>query len=49
LAGLMLNPLRKVFKPIGNVDYTPFIAILILVFIQSFVVQTLIDIGSRLR
>ena len=49
LAGLMLNPLRKVFKPIGNVDYTPFIAILILVFIQSFVVQTLIDIGSMLR
>ncbi len=49
LAGLMLNPLRKVFKPIGNVDYTPFIAILILVFINSFVVQTLFDIGARLR
>ncbi|HNR63775.1 MAG TPA: YggT family protein [Thermotogota bacterium] len=49
LAGLMLNPLRKVFKPIGNVDYTPFIAILILVFVNSFVVQTLFDIGARLR
>ena len=49
LAGLMLNPLRKVFKPIGNVDYTPFIAILILVFVNSFVVQTLFDIGTRLR
>ena len=49
LAGLMLNPLRKVFKPIGNVDYTPFIAILILVFVNSFVVQTLFDIGTLLR
>jgi YggT family protein len=49
LAGLMLNPLRKVFKPIGRVDYTPFIAIIILVFINSFVVQTLYDLGTRLR
>lgn len=49
LANFTLNPLRKVFKPVGRVDYTPFLAVLFLVFINSFVVQTLLDLGMRLR
>jgi len=49
LSGLMLNPLRKFIKPIGNVDLTPFIAILILIFVNSFLVQSLFDLGRTLR
>lgn len=49
LANLLLNPLRKVIKPIGRIDFTPYIAILILMFLDAFLIQTLFDIGIRLR
>ncbi len=49
LANLVLNPLRRLIKPIGQIDFTPYIAILIIIFLNSFLVQTLFDIGARLR
>ncbi len=49
LSGLLLNPLRKFIRPIGNVDITPFIAILLLIFLNSFLVQSLFDLGRNIR
>ncbi|HPF17651.1 MAG TPA: YggT family protein [Thermotogota bacterium] len=49
LANLVLNPLRRLIKPIGQIDFTPYIAILIIIFLNSFLVQTLFDIGAKLR
>ncbi|MFP4461630.1 MAG: YggT family protein [Thermotogota bacterium] len=49
LANLVLNPLRRVIKPIGQIDFTPYIAILIMIFLDAFLIQTLFDIGIRLR
>jgi len=49
IAGLILNPLKRFIPPIGPFDITPFIAILLLIFIDSFLVSTLFDIAIRLR
>lgn len=49
LADIVLNPLRRVIKPIGQIDFSTYIAILIMIFIDAFLIQTLFDIGIRLR
>ncbi len=49
LANLTLNPLRRVIRPIGGIDLSPFVAVLILIFIDSFLVQSLADFGRGLR
>ena len=49
LSDLVLNPLRRVIKPIGGIDFSPYVAILAIIFIDSFLVQTLADLGYRLR
>jgi len=49
LSDLIERPLRRFIPNIGYVDITPIIAILILVFIDQFLAQTLIDLGLRLR
>jgi len=49
LADIVEKPLRKFIPPLGSVDLTPFIAILLLIFIDSFLVQTLFDLAVRLR
>ncbi|MCD6450616.1 MAG: YggT family protein [Thermotogaceae bacterium] len=46
---IVLRPLRKFIPPIGMIDITPMIAILLLVFIDNFVVQSLFDLAVRLR
>ena len=45
----MVRPLRKIIPPIGMFDFSPFIAILILIFIQAFVVNTLFDLSIFLK
>ena len=49
IANLILNPIRK-YIPVqaGPFDLSPLIGILILIFIDRFLVQTLFDIASRL-
>ncbi len=49
LANLTLNPLRRLIRPIGGIDLAPFVAVLILIFIDSFLVQSLAHLGMRLR
>lgn len=46
---IMLRPLRKVIPPIGPIDITPMIAILILTFLDVFLVRTLVDLAVMLR
>lgn len=47
----ILYPIRKMIPPqIGiGVDISPIIAFLILIFLRSFLVKTLLDISFRLR
>ena len=46
----ILAPIRKVFKmQFWAIDISPIIAILVLIFTQSFLVQTLTDLATRLR
>ena len=47
----ILQPIRK-FLPFSwtiGIDFSPFIAILLLFFLRSFLIQTLIDIGMRIH
>jgi YggT family protein len=46
----ILNPIRRSLKmQFWVVDISPVIAILLLLFVQSFLVQTLKDLATRLR
>lgn len=49
VAGIILRPFRKLLPPIGPVDISPMIAVLVLVFLDNFVVRTLFDLAVRLR
>jgi len=49
MAEPMVRPLRKFVPPIGMFDFSPFVAVLILVFIQAFVVNTLFDFSVFLK
>lgn len=49
VSAIILRPLRKVIPPIGPIDITPMIAILILTFLDIFAVRTLIDLAVMIR
>ena len=49
LANIVLWPLKRIIPPIGPFDITPFIGILLLIFIDSFLVSTLFDLAIKLR
>jgi len=44
----LLEPIRRFMPPMG-LDLSPIVAFLILMFLDSFVVQTLVDLGMRLK
>ena len=44
----ILNPIRRILPPMG-IDISPVIAFLAIIFLKSFLVSTLLDIGMRLR
>ena len=44
----ILNPLRR-FLPATAIDISPLIAFVAIVFIKSFLVATLLDLGYRLK
>jgi len=48
LSAILLNPLRKVIRPVGQLDLAPFVTILILIFLDAFLVQSLMQLGARL-
>src|SRR3990167_5929139 len=44
----ILEPIRRLLPPMG-IDISPIIAFLAIIFLKSFLVATLFDIGMRLR
>lgn len=44
----ILHPIRRLLPPMG-IDISPIIAFLAIIFLKSFLVATLFDIGMRLR
>ena len=45
----VLEPFRRIIPPIGFVDISPMVALLVLHAARIFLVKTLFDIGMRLR
>ena len=44
----VLYPIRRRLPMFGGIDFSPIIVILCIIFIQSFLVQSLIQLASRL-
>ena len=44
----ILQPIRRLLPPMG-IDISPIIAFLAIIFLKSFLVTTLFDLGMRLR
>lgn len=44
----ILEPIRR-FLPMSGIDFSPLVAFLAIFVLRSFLVQTLFDIGSRLK
>ncbi len=49
MAEPMLRPLRRLIPAYGMIDFSPFVAILILIFIQAFLVNTFFDLSVVLK
>ena len=45
----VLEPLRRVIPPIGPIDISPVVALLLLQGLKYFLVQTLLDLSIRLH
>lgn len=45
----LLYRVRRFLPPMGGIDFSPFVLILFLYFVDMFVVKTLSDIAFRLR
>jgi YggT family protein len=45
----VLAPIRRLLPMTMGIDLSVLVAILIIIFLQSFLIQTLIDIGYRLK
>ncbi len=45
----VLEPLRRKIPSFGGIDFTPVIAIFILIFVNRFLVDSIIELGLRLR
>lgn len=45
----VLEPFRRIIPPMGPIDISPMVALLLLRALQSFLVKTLFDLGLRLR
>jgi YggT family protein len=49
ISGIILNPIRKIMNfNFGAFDFTSMIGILIIIFFDRFIVQTLLDVAARL-
>ena len=49
MADLMNRPVRRIIPPFGPIDISPMISILILIFLDAFLVRTLFDLAEVLR
>jgi YggT family protein len=44
----VLRPIRRALPLVGGIDFSPIVAILVIVFMQRFLVQTLRDLAQRM-
>ena len=44
----ILNPIRRLL-PFSSMDFSPIIAFLLIIFIKSFLIASLIELGYRMR
>ncbi|MCX5681726.1 MAG: YggT family protein [Candidatus Omnitrophica bacterium] len=44
----ILQPIRRLL-PVSVIDFSPIVAFLVILFLKSFIVPTLIDVGYRIR
>jgi len=50
VSDLVCNPLRRLFPTVfGGIDFAPFIAMVVLIFLRMFVVDTLRDLAIRMQ
>jgi YggT family protein len=50
VSDIVCNPIRRLFPTTaGGIDFAPFIAMLAIVLVQQFLVQSLTDIAVRMR
>ena len=45
----ILMPIRRILPAMGGFDFSPIVALVGIMFIRSFLVQTLIEFGMRLK
>ncbi len=45
----VLQPIRRKLPMMGPIDFSPFLLVLAIIFVQSFVVQTLIQMAAGLH
>ena len=45
----VLEPVRRIVPPIGGIDISPILVLLVLHLLQSFLVKTLVDLGVALH
>ena len=45
VADIALGPFRKIIPPLGGIDFSPIIALMVLQFIQHSLVQLLLRVG----
>ena len=45
----VLRPIRRRLGVFGGIDFSPLIAILVIVFLRSFIVSSLIELGYKLK
>ena len=45
----ILDPIRRLTSTMGRFDFSPIIAFILIIFLQSFLVASIKDIGYRLR
>ncbi|MHC1590883.1 MAG: YggT family protein [Candidatus Helarchaeales archaeon] len=45
----VLEPLRRILPSMGMMDLSPIVAFMVIVFLQQFLIRTLIDIAYHLR
>ncbi len=49
MADLMNRPIRRILPPLGPIDISPMVSILILIFLDAFLVRTLFDLAEVLK
>jgi YggT family protein len=45
----VLRPIRRKLGTFGGIDFSPLIVIVIIIFLRSFIVKTLIEYGYKLK